>query len=125
MASVELWMISRFLRVSSLDRTVSQFWVFDHSYSYDLDSCGLRRCPNETRAALWRASIEAVIADKSWLGRTFTWIQPVRLVLDKELHQMLHRFNREGFRANLPRLRTRFGWVQRYTPDEWLREEGS
>lgn len=131
MASVELWMISRFFRISSLHGTVSQFWVWHHGYSYDLDSCGLRmlipqtgpdpspadrRSPYETRAALWRASIDAVTADKSWWGRTFTRIQPVRLVLDKELDQMLHRVNREGFRANIPRLRRRFAWVRLYTP---------
>ena len=48
----------------------------------------------------------------------------VRLLLGKEFYQMFRWFNRAGFKADIPALRTRYPEIHLQTLEEWLRAEG-
>src|SRR6516162_1503760 len=48
----------------------------------------------------------------------------VRLVLGKEFYQMFRWFNKEGFKADIKELRSRYPELHLQTLEEWLRNEG-
>jgi uncharacterized protein YbjT (DUF2867 family) len=48
----------------------------------------------------------------------------VRLFLGREFYEMFRWFNNEGFRANIPELRSKYPEIRLHTLEEWLREDG-